>query len=116
MSNRKKLILLNIFIAAAILFTVVFSIAVGGRFSMHTHTFYESGSLKDVQVQYSNENVVKMTDMRMENGEVILDFEALEPGKTKVDITFVNNNGSMPMSGTAHHHRAVLQQRHVQRL
>lgn len=101
MSNRKKLILLNIFIAAAILFTVVFSIAVGGRFSMHTYTFYESGSLKDVQVQYSNENVVKMTDMRMENGEVILDFEALEPGKTKVDITFVNNNGSMPMSGKA---------------
>lgn len=101
MTNRKKLILLNIFIAAAILFTVVFSIAVGGRFSMHTHTFFESGNLKDVQVQYSNENVVKMTDMRMENGEVILDFEALEPGKTKVDITFVSNNGSTPMSGKA---------------
>lgn len=101
MSNRKKLIMLNIFIAAAILFTVVFSIAVGSRFSMHTRFFLNPKALHHVQVQFSNENVVKMTEVRTENNEVILDFEALAPGETKLDITFDTDSGSMSQSDTA---------------
>jgi hypothetical protein len=66
--------MLNIFIAAAILFTVVFSIAVGSRFSMHTRFFLNPEALHHVQVQYSNENVVKMTEVRSENNEVILSW------------------------------------------
>ena len=101
MSNRKKLMLLNVFIAAAILISAVFILVTGSRYTLHTRVFYGSNQLQDVELHFSDENVVKMTNVHMENGEILMDFEAIAPGKTNVDITYVSDYGRTPQSGTA---------------
>ena len=101
MSNRKKIILLSIFIAAAILFSVLFTISVGSRYTLHTLLYSFDNQLQDVKVHYSDENVIKMTDVRVENSEIVVDFEALSPGTTKVDLTFIGENSTIPHSDNA---------------
>ena len=49
------------------------------------------------EVRLSDENVARMTDVRMENGELIFEFEALNPGKTSVNISYVYGDDVIPM-------------------
>ena len=71
-------------------------VAVGGRYTLHTNTFLGTDTLPQTEVKLSDENVARMTDVRMENGELIFEFEALNPGKTAVYISYDYGDVMMP--------------------
>lgn len=93
---RKKLLILWVCIAAAIMSSVVVVFAVGSHYTLHTNTFLGTDTLPQTEVKLSDENVVRMTDVRMENGELIFEFEALNPGKTAVYISYDYGDVMMP--------------------
>ncbi len=93
---RKKLLILWICIALAIISSVIVVFAIGGRYTLHTNTFLGTDTLPQTEVKLSDENVARMTDVRMENGELIFEFEALNPGKTAVYISYDYGDVMMP--------------------
>ena len=93
---RKKLLILWACIALAIISSVVVVVAVGSRYTLHTNTFLGTDTLPQTEISLSDENVVRMTDVRMENGELIFEFEALNPGKTAVYISYDYGDVMMP--------------------
>ena len=94
---RKKLLILWACIALAIISSVVVVVAVGSRYTLHTNTFLGTDTLPQTEISLSDENVVRMTDVRMENEELVVEFEALNPGKTIVKISYEYGDDVIPM-------------------
>ena len=94
---KKKLLLLWICVPLAIIFSVAAVFAVGSRYTLHTNIFLGTDTVPKAEVRLSDENVARMTDVRMENGELIFEFEALNPGKTSVNISYVYGDDVIPM-------------------
>ena len=107
MKLKKRFILLIIATAAAVLFSVLFIMSVGSRYSVFTSD-YEliSHSIEytpdDLEKAVSNvsitfdkgqENVVKLTDTGFDRSSKLIhfDFEAVSKGKAFIDISFVLN-------------------------
>ena len=91
MKNKKKLLVLSVFVVLAIIFSVVYVVAVGNHYTLHTKTFLGTEQLPRTEVKLSGESIVRVTDVRMENEELVLDFEALNSGKTTVNISFAED-------------------------
>lgn len=83
---KKRFILLNIMIVLAIAVSLVYIIAIGSSYDMHTKWYVsEQVNLDDTEVRMDDEGVVEYTGMRVEDsGEVVLSFKAIAPGKTAV--------------------------------
>ena len=94
---KNKLLILWICIPLAIILSVAAVFAVGSRYTLHTNIFLGTDTVPKAEVRLSDENVARMTDVRMENGELIFEFEALKPGKTSVDISYVYGDDVIPM-------------------
>ena len=94
---KKKLLILWICVPLAIIFSVAAVFAVGSRYTLHTNIFLGTDTVPKAEVRLSDENVARMTDVRMENGELIFEFEALNPGKTSVNISYVYGDDVIPM-------------------
>ena len=94
---RKKLLILWVCIALAIISSVAVVLAVGSRYTLHTNTFLGTDTLPQTEIRLSDENVVRMTDVRMENEEIVVEFEALNPGKTAVNISYEYGDDVIPM-------------------
>lgn len=82
----------------AIISSVVVVFAVGSRYTLHTNTFLKTDTLPYTEVKLSDENVVRMTDVRMENEELVIEFESQNPGKTAVNISYKYGDVIMPMN------------------
>lgn len=95
MSGRNKLWILNICVVVAALFSFVYIVAVGNHYTLHTNTFLGIEQTPEVEVSFENDRVVRLTDVRIENGELVLDFEALDPGETSVHISRAASDNSM---------------------
>lgn len=54
--------------------------------------------MPETEVKLSDESIVQMTNARMENEELIFEFEALKPGKTTDNISYEYGNGIIPMN------------------
>ena len=71
---KKKLLILWICVPLAIIFSVAAVFAVGSRYTLHTNIFLGTDTVPKAEVRLSDENVARMTDVRMENGELIFEF------------------------------------------
>lgn len=94
---RKKLLIIWICIAVAIISSVVYVLAVGGNYTLHTNTFLGTDTVPQTWVRMSDDSVARTTDVRMENEELILVFEALNPGKTTVNISYEYGDAIMQL-------------------
>ncbi|HCA05506.1 MAG TPA: hypothetical protein DEO32_06390 [Ruminococcaceae bacterium] len=97
MKNKKKLLVLSVFVVLAIIFSFVYVVAVGNHYTLHTNTFLGTEQLPRLKIKLSDDSVVRMADARMENGELVVVFEALNPGKTTVNISFELEDGFVPL-------------------
>ena len=88
MNNKTKMLVLLACIVAAIVSSVVYVIAVGDHYTLHTNTFLGTDQMPETQVELSDESIVHMTDARMENEELIFEFQASSPGRTTVAISY----------------------------
>ena len=97
MKNNKKLLVLSVFVVLAIISSVVYVVAVGNHYTLHTKTFLGTEQLPRLEIKLSDDSVVRMADARMENEELVVVFEALNPGKTTVNISFEPEDGFAPL-------------------
>ena len=97
MKNKKKLLVLSVFVVLAIISSVVYVVAVGNHYTLHTKTFLGTEQLPRLEIKLSDDSVVRMADARMENEELVVVFEALNPGKTTVNISFEPEDGFAPL-------------------
>ena len=97
MKKKLPIILLCVCTAAAIISSIVYILAVGGSYTLHTNTFLGTDQLPEVDVVSSDEEVVRVTDARMENEELVLDFEAMNSGRTTVSISFERDGEIFPL-------------------
>ena len=88
MKKKIPIILLCVCIAAAIISSVIYVLSVGSSFTLHTNTFLGTDRLPAVEIKFSDDSIIRMTDARMEYEELVFDFEALSAGKTTVSISF----------------------------
>ena len=92
MKNKIKMLILLVCVATAIISSVIYVSAVGNHYTLHTNIFLETDRVPETEVKLSNESVVQMTEARMENGELIFEFETLKPGKTTFNINYKYDN------------------------
>lgn len=97
MKNKIKLLALFVCTALAIISSVVYVAAVGNHYTLHTKTFLGRDKLPPTEVKLSDESIVRVTDVRMENEELVLDFEALNSGKTTVNIRIEPEDSFAPL-------------------
>ena len=97
MKNRLKLLTLFVCIAAAIISSVVYVLCVGSHYTFHTNTFLGTDKAPYTEVKLSNESVAKMTGVRMENEELVFEFDALNPGTTAVNISYDFGDVMIPL-------------------
>lgn len=97
MKNKIKLLALFVCTALAIISSVVYVAAVGNHYTLHTKTFLGRDKLPRTEVKLSDESIVCVTDVRMENEELVLDFEALNSGKTTVNIRIEPEDSFAPL-------------------
>lgn len=97
MKNKIKLLALFVCTALAIISSVVYVAAVGNHYTLHTKTFLGKDKLPPTEVKLSDESIVRVTDVRMENEELVLDFEALNSGKTTVNIRIEPEDSFAPL-------------------
>lgn len=97
MKNKIKLLALFVCTALAIISSVVYVAAVGNHYTLHTKTFLGIDKLPRTEVKLSDESIVRVTDVRMENEELVLDFEALNSGKTTVNIRIEPEDSFAPL-------------------
>ena len=84
-------------IAVLVIFGVIFSIAAGGHYTDYTNCFRPYSIISDYSVTYSDDSVVKVSDVRIaDKGEVVIDFDAISQGKTKmsIQINFIQPDGT----------------------
>jgi len=95
--NKIKMLILLVCVATAIISSVIYVAAVGNHYTLHTNVFLETDRVTETEVKLSNESVVQMTEARMENKELIFEFETLKPGKTTVNINYKYHDDLIPM-------------------
>ena len=78
MKNKKKLLVLSVFVVLAIIFSVVYVVAVGNHYTLHTKTFLGTEQLPRLEIKLS-------------------DFEALNSGKTTVNIRIEPEDSFAPL-------------------
>ena len=104
MKLSKKLFFLIAFIFAAIVFSVIYTLSVGGHYSLHSSIYVSDVVPDSYSVSYEHEDVVKLTDFRLDDtdpdlglSEVVFEFDAITKGATDVRITFhtLNDDGTI---------------------
>ena len=86
MLKNKKLFVFNLGVLLAIVFSLASVISGSGHYTLHTNTFSADSVTPSVEVSYDREGVVELTDYYMQNNELILEFDAVGKGDTKVRI------------------------------
>ena len=84
--KNKKLIVLNIGVLLSIIISAAVIICGSGHYSLHTNAFSTYQVDPVVEVSYDKDGVVKLTDYYMQNGELILEFDAVGKGETNIII------------------------------
>lgn len=79
MKNRTKMLIVLVCILAAIISSVIYVLSVGSSYTFHTNTFLGTDQTPETEVKLSDENIVRLTDTRMENEELVFEFKALTP-------------------------------------
>ena len=86
MINNKKMLILNLGVLLSLIFSAAVVIAGGGHYTLHTHSFSMVEVEPVVEVSFDREGVVQLSDYYMQDGELILEFDAVGKGETNVRI------------------------------
>ncbi len=73
------------------LFSFFYIWAVGGSYTLHTNSFFEDEKLPSYRVEIEDESVVRVKDLRMENRELVAEFEAVGKGESEVKLIIIRN-------------------------
>ncbi len=77
-----------------VMFSVIYTVSVGKNYTLHTGTAVSESSIPEANVTFENDGIVKLDRLRIENGELAADISSLEKGKTKVTMSFEDQNGN----------------------
>ena len=88
MKLKKRIIALNIGILAVMIFSFIYVWMVGGHYTLHTRTYLGTDELPDIQVVISDETVVRLDGIYLDNEEIVADFSAGVKGDVTVDIGY----------------------------
>ena len=97
MKNKTKMLIVLVCITAAIISSVIYVLSVGSNYTLHTNTFLGTDQTPKTEVELSDESVARLTDARMENEELVFEFEAISPGRTTVNISYKYGDDTFPM-------------------
>ena len=88
--KNKKLLLLPIAALAAVIFSVIYVLAVGSRYPLHTRKFlpYLNGVPPQTDVIMEPEGVVCVESIRMVNNELVIDFQAVKEGQATIRVKY----------------------------
>ena len=86
MIKNKKMLILNLGVLLSLIFSAAVVIAGGGHYTLHTHSFSMVEVEPVVEVSFDREGVVQLSDYYMQDGELILEFDAVGKGETNVRI------------------------------
>ena len=86
MIKNKKLLVLNLGVLLAIIISAVVVISGSGHYTLHTNSFSTDQVDPIVEVSYDRKGVVEFTDHYMQDGELILEFDAVGKGDVNVKI------------------------------
>ena len=84
MKITKKFIAVNICIVLILLSAAIYIISVGNHYTLHTNVY--SDMSPNVKVDFSSSGALEMEGYRMENGELVIDLNAVGQGKTNMSI------------------------------
>lgn len=85
---RKSFIVLNIGILAVMIFSIVYVLAVGGSYSLRSRVFPGENGIASTRMIVRDEGVVQVTGIRLDNGEIVVDFTAVGQGSTSAKLTY----------------------------
>ena len=88
MKLKKRIIALNIGILAVMIFSFVYVWAVGNHYTLHTNTYLGTNELPDAQVVISDESVIRLDRICLDNEEIVADFTAVGKGEATVNIRY----------------------------
>ena len=86
MMKNKKVIVLIIVIFLAFLISAVFIVSKGGHYTLYTNSMTDSDEKPVVEVSYDKDGIVELTDYYLQDGRLILEFDALSKGEVTVSI------------------------------
>ena len=84
---KKRLLLLNICIVLVLAGAFLYTVMVGGQYTLRTRAFFSAG-MPEVTVHMDTDGIVEHTGTRLENEELILEFRALSPGETTLRVNY----------------------------
>ena len=88
MKLKKRIIALNIGILAVMIFSFVYVWAVGNHYTLHTNTYLGTNELPDAQVVISDESVIRLDRICLDNEEIVADFTSVGKGEATVNIRY----------------------------
>ena len=88
MKLKKRIIALNIGILAVMIFSFIYVWMTGGHYTLHTNTYLGTNEMPDAQVVISDERVVRLDRIYLENEEIVADFTAVGKGEATVNIRY----------------------------
>lgn len=100
MKITKKFIAVNICIVLILLSAAIYIISVGNHYTLHTN-FYSYRS-PNVKVDFSSSGVLELEGYRMENGELVIDLNAVGQGKTNMSIFWNFGEGTETIENLGH--------------
>ena len=107
-TRNKKLIILNIGVALAIVVSFVGAIISAKAYRFHTSEYFTNAKMVSASAEYTNEGVVELIDGVSEKDEAVFVFRSLKRGTTEATITY-----SMEYPKNEEHPDGVIIQRTV---
>ena len=94
MKKNRKALFLAAFVLCAIIFSFVYTLVEGDRYTILTNIYMPELDTEFVHAEYSNDGIVELTDARLgehifdNTREMELDFQAVAEGKTNVKVYY----------------------------
>ena len=88
MKLKKRIIALNIGILAVMIFSFIYVWAIGEHYTLHTNTYLGTNELPDAEVVISDESVVRLDRICLDNEEIVAVFTSVGKGEATVNIRY----------------------------
>ncbi|MBR1483943.1 MAG: YdcF family protein [Ruminococcus sp.] len=89
MRTNKKLWIIYIGIFVAVTVSAVSVLTLGSHYTFHTGILLPAEQPPMTEVMIENKGIVEAENIRMENGEMVIDFKALSQGKTDFSVRYL---------------------------
>ena len=96
MKIKRLFFIMNIIVAASILFAAIYIVAVGSHYTFYTNTYVEDGAeVKTFHADFDNDGVVELDNAYFsDNNELVLEFSSVAKGKTEGFVVLLLRYGN----------------------